>query len=100
MMLMSEPGFKELDFSELLVCITAAAPMPVESLNALESTIGRGKISELMGMTETSPVIVCNPIYGPKKAGSVGLPMPSDQGPADGPWPKAIRTCPRAKRAR
>lgn len=77
MMLMSEPGFKDLDFSELSVCITAAAPMPVESLNALESVIGQGKISELVGMTETSPVVACNPIFGPKKAGSVGLPMPS-----------------------
>ncbi len=77
MMLMSEPGFKELDFSELNVCITAAAPMPVESLNALESIIGKGKISELVGMTETSPVVACNPVFGPKKAGSVGLPIPS-----------------------
>lgn len=77
MMLMSEPGFKELDFSELKVCITAAAPMPVEALNALEAIIGEGKISELVGMTETSPVVACNPIFGPKKAGSVGMPMPS-----------------------
>jgi len=76
MMLLPEPGFKELDFSGLEVCITAAAPMPVESLKALEAVIGQGKISELVGMTETSPVIACNPVRGVKKAGSVGLPIP------------------------
>jgi long-chain acyl-CoA synthetase len=37
------------------------------------------KVMELYGMTETSPVSVCNPYLGKKKIGKVGLPLPDTQ---------------------
>ena len=74
-MLMANPKFKELDFSQLGTCISGAAPFPVESQQELESIIGKNKLLELYGMTETSPVSTMNPSKGLKKMGTVGMPV-------------------------
>jgi long-chain acyl-CoA synthetase len=74
-MLMADPKFKALDHSTLGTCISAAAPFPVESQKELESIIGAGKLLELYGMTETSPVATMNPSKGKKKLGTVGMPF-------------------------
>jgi acyl-CoA synthetase (AMP-forming)/AMP-acid ligase II len=73
--LMKQPEFKKLDLSSLKWCLSAAAPFPPEYINELESIIGENRFIELYGMTETSPVTSCNPRYGRKKPGSVGLPF-------------------------
>ena len=67
--------FKRLDHSNLKYCISAAAPFPKESQEALESVVGEGKLLELYGMTELSPVVTMNPSLGTKKLGTVGLPF-------------------------
>jgi len=76
-MLMADNGFKTLDFSDLKYWISGASPFPVKGIKALEKIIGAGKLVELWGMTETSPLITVNPAEGKKKAGSVGLPLPN-----------------------
>lgn len=73
--LMKHPEFKELDLSNLKWCLSAAAPFPPEYIDELEGVIGENRFIELYGMTETSPVTSCNPRYGKKKPGSVGLPL-------------------------
>jgi long-chain acyl-CoA synthetase len=77
LMLLEEPGFRNLDFSDLKFCISGAAPFPVDSIRELEGVIGTGKVIEVYGMTETSPIITMNPIKGKKKVGTVGLPVQS-----------------------
>ncbi|MFX1390336.1 MAG: AMP-binding protein [Promethearchaeota archaeon] len=67
--------FKRIDHSNLKLCISAAAPFPKESQEVLESIIGEGKLLELYGMTELSPVATMNPSVGKKKLGTVGLPF-------------------------
>ncbi|MFW9783812.1 MAG: AMP-binding protein, partial [Candidatus Heimdallarchaeota archaeon] len=57
--------------------VSAAAPFPKESQEVLESVIGTGKLIELYGMTETSPLTIGNPSKGKKKLGHVGLPFPN-----------------------
>ena len=74
-MLMADPKFKGLDHSILGTCVSAAAPFPKESQADLESIIGEGKLLELYGMTETSPVSTMNPSKGKKKLGTVGMPI-------------------------
>jgi long-chain acyl-CoA synthetase len=74
-MLMDEPSFKTLDFSSLKICVSGAAPFSIEGINAIESIIGKGKIMEVYGMTEASPLLTMNPIHGKKKIGSVGIPI-------------------------
>ncbi len=66
-----------LEFSQLKAWASGAAPFPVEAVKSLEAVIGEGKMVEVWGMTETSPLITVNPYLGKKKVGSVGLPFPS-----------------------
>ncbi len=77
--LLKKPGFRALDFSGVRYCISGAAPFPPESIPDMEAVVGEGKFIELYGMTETSPISICNPRYGLKKAGSVGLPFPDTE---------------------
>lgn len=74
-MLMTNPTFKGMDHSGLGTCICAASPFPRESQEEFESIIGKGKILELYGMTETSPVSTMNPMKGKRKLGTIGMPF-------------------------
>ena len=69
------PGVDKLDLSSIKVCNSGAAPLPVEVLQRFEDLTG-AKISEGFGLTETSPLTHCNPVYGMRKKGSVGVPVP------------------------
>lgn len=79
MMLVKEPEFKKLDFTDVKHCISGAAPFPVEAIHQFENIVGSGKVIEVYGMTETCVLLTCNPHKGEKKIGSVGIPMPSTQ---------------------
>lgn len=74
-LLIANPKFKTLDHSKLESCICAAAPFPEESQKELEATVGKGKLLEVYGMTETAPLTTMNPSKGQKKLGSIGLPL-------------------------
>jgi acyl-CoA synthetase (AMP-forming)/AMP-acid ligase II len=76
-MLLAEPMFKTLNFTRLKTCLSGAAPFPVESFKALEKLVGEGKVVEVYGMTETSPLMTMNPYKGLKKLGTVGIPLQS-----------------------
>jgi long-chain acyl-CoA synthetase len=67
--------FKRLDHSNLDVCVSAASPFPKESQKLLESIVGEGKLCEMYGMTETSPLTTANPYKGERKLGSIGMPI-------------------------
>jgi len=78
--LLKKPEFRALDLKgHLKWCLSAAAPFPAENIKELESIIGAGNFIELYGMTEMSPVMICNPRFGTKKAGSIGMPMPDTE---------------------
>ncbi|MHA2392495.1 MAG: AMP-binding protein [Promethearchaeota archaeon] len=74
-LLMKNPKFKELDHSQLHLCLCAASPFPKESQEELESIIGKNKLLEIYGMTELSPIATMNPFKGIKKLGTIGLPI-------------------------
>ena len=76
-LLMAEPKFRQLDHSALSACISSASPFPEESQKQLEAIVGKGKLIENYGMSETSPLIASNPSRGKKKLGSIGLPLPN-----------------------
>ena len=69
------PGLSKYDISSIRVCISGAAPLPVEVQQQFEKNTG-GKLVEGYGLSETSPVTHANPVYGKGKAGSIGLPVP------------------------
>ncbi|MFX1391142.1 MAG: AMP-binding protein [Promethearchaeota archaeon] len=76
-MLLKNPKFKKIDKDMIDYAISAAAPFPKESQEIFEGVIGEGKLIELYGMTETSPLTIGNPSKGKKKLGHVGLPFPN-----------------------
>jgi len=63
------------DISTVKACVSGAAPLPEEVQRQFESITG-GKISEGFGLSEASPVTHANPLYGMRKVGSIGVPMP------------------------
>jgi long-chain acyl-CoA synthetase len=73
--LMKMPEFKDLDFSGFQFFVSGASPFPAESILDFEKIVGKGKVMEVYGMTETTPLITANPMRGFKKVGSVGIPM-------------------------
>jgi long-chain acyl-CoA synthetase len=63
------------DLRSIRVCISGAAPLPLEVMEAFEGVTG-ARLVEGYGLTETSPVTHCNPVYGERRVGSIGLPVP------------------------
>lgn len=64
-----------IDISSIKGCISGSAPLPIEVMEKFERLTG-GRITEGFGLTETSPVTHANPLYGKRKAGSIGIPFP------------------------
>jgi long-chain acyl-CoA synthetase len=64
------------DLSSLKVCLSGGAPLPLEIKHHFETLTGC-KLVEGYGLSETSPVVTCNPLEGPVKPGSIGLPLPA-----------------------
>ncbi|MBI9085276.1 MAG: AMP-binding protein [Desulfobacterales bacterium] len=77
LMLLASDDFRKQDFSQVRYCMSGAAPFPVDAMVDLESVVGKNKMVEVWGMTETSPLITVNPGKSTKKLGSVGLPLPN-----------------------
>lgn len=76
--LMNHPGVERYDLKSIQLCISAAAPCPVELIHRFEGKTGAA-ILEGYGMTECSPVTHSNPFRGSRKVGSVGLPYPDTE---------------------
>jgi len=73
--LMNHPRFASLDVSSLRYCLSGGAALPVEVKQRFEKLTGC-KLVEGYGLSETSPVVTANPLEGPNKPGSIGLPVP------------------------
>lgn len=65
----------EYDLKSITACISGSAPLPMEVQEKFGQITG-GRLVEGFGMTECSPVTHCNPVFGTRKAGSIGLPVP------------------------
>ncbi len=63
------------DLKSIRACLSGAAPLPLAVAEKFESITG-AKVVEGYGLTETSPITHANPIYGRRKEGSIGLPIP------------------------
>ncbi|MHA1315617.1 MAG: AMP-binding protein, partial [Candidatus Helarchaeota archaeon] len=62
------------------IYVSGAAPFPAESIREFEEHMNaQGKVLEVYGMTEASPLVTANPRFGTKKIGTVGLPLPNTE---------------------
>lgn len=74
--LMNHPDFEKIDFKPLKVSVAGGMALQT-SVAKRWKEITKSPIVEGYGLTETSPVVCCNPIDGTDKVGTVGLPLPS-----------------------
>jgi long-chain acyl-CoA synthetase len=73
--LLNHPLAAEVDLGSIRVCVSGAAPLPREVQEKFEKLSG-GRLIEGYGLTESSPVSHCNPIWGFRKTGTIGVPLP------------------------
>ncbi len=76
--LMQQKDLPKYDLSCIELCISGSAPFPKEAMVRFQKLTG-AKVTEGLGLTETSPCVTANPIYGLQKIGSVGVPLPGTQ---------------------
>ncbi len=72
------PKVGKYDLSSVRACISGAAPLPLEVQKTFEKITG-GRLVEGYGLSEASPVCVANPVYGKRKIGCIGLPVPGTE---------------------
>lgn len=76
--MLNHPTFKTLDFSHLKGAVGGG--MAVQDAVAIKWQEMTGSpLVEGYGLSETSPVLCCNPLDGNQKRGTIGLPMPSTE---------------------
>jgi long-chain acyl-CoA synthetase len=70
----NHPKAKDFDLSSVRVCLSGAAPLPLEVQETFQEITG-GKLVEAFGMTEASPATHVNPLDR-NKIGTIGTPWP------------------------
>lgn len=63
------------DLTSIKMCISGGGPLPVDVKLRFEE-LTKCKLVEGYGLTESSPVTHCNPLFGNNKTGSIGFPLP------------------------
>lgn len=76
--LMNHPDFKKIDFSRLKISVAGGMALQTAVAKKWMEKTGT-PIVEGYGLTETSPVVCCNPIDGSDKVGTIGLPVSSTE---------------------
>ena len=72
--LMDHLGGRRMDFSHVRLLTSGSAPLRVRDFERITRTFGREPV-EREGMSETG-MNFSNPLAGPRKPGSIGLPLP------------------------
>lgn len=76
--MLHHPKFATLDFSHLKGAVGGG--MAVQDAVAIKwQEMTKSPLVEGYGLSETSPVLCCNPLDGNQKRGTIGLPMPSTE---------------------
>lgn len=63
------------DLSSLHVCVSGGAPLERSTKVAFEAVTDGVRLREGYGQSETSPLAIASPVYGPVQPGTVGLPV-------------------------
>lgn len=76
--LLHNPEFGKLDFSNLKLTVSGGMALQ-EAVGKKWEEVTGCKVAEGYGLSETSPVLCCNPIDGTQQAGTIGIPFPSTE---------------------
>lgn len=76
--LLNQEEFAKIDFSKFKVAVGGG--MAVQDAVAIRwKKLTHVPLAEGYGLTESSPVLCCNPIDGTERMGTIGLPLPSTE---------------------
>ena len=75
--LLNHPDVKrgKIDFSSIRICFSGASPLLADTKTRFEALTG-ARIIEGYSLTEAMMALCVNPVKGPNKLGSVGMPLP------------------------
>ncbi len=76
--MLNQPDFATVDFSSFKVAVAGGMALQKAVAERWEKVTGV-PIAEGYGLSETSPVLTCNPIDGTERVGTIGLPMPNTE---------------------
>ena len=72
------PAVEGVSLQGIQIAISGAMPLSADVVEPWEAATG-GYLVEGYGLSETSPVLMANPVAPTRKAGTVGLPLPSTE---------------------
>lgn len=73
--LLARPDAPEFGLDRIRICTSGSSPLHPDFIARFETAFGRS-LFEGFGLSEASPVTHSTPLYGTRKVGTVGLPMP------------------------
>jgi long-chain acyl-CoA synthetase len=73
--IINHPEVTKYDLRSVKACLSGSAALPMEVQIKFGQLTG-GRLVEGYGLTEAAPVTHVNPIWGERRAGSIGLPVP------------------------
>jgi long-chain acyl-CoA synthetase len=74
--ILNHPKVQQYNLRSVRVCLSGGSSLPVEVAQRFGEVTG-GRLVEGYGMSEASPLLAGNPVFGETRAGSIGLPFPS-----------------------
>jgi long-chain acyl-CoA synthetase len=76
--IINHPNVSTYHLKSIKACISGAAPLPEKVQKEFEAMTG-GRLVEGYGLSEAAPVTHVNPIFGERRNGTIGLPLPSTE---------------------
>lgn len=76
--MLEHKDIEKFDLSSIRLPLSGGAALPEKTMQRWKELIG-SDIVEGYGLSETSPIVIANPINGVKKLGSIGMPLPKTE---------------------
>jgi len=73
--IINNPNVTKYNLKSIRACLSGAAGLPLEVAKKFGEITG-GRLVEGYGLSETSPVVTTNPLFGENRIGTIGVPIP------------------------